>query len=211
MEQPDSPTFHIQDYVTARTYLRKAADTAAGKENPQYAYELATRGLARETTGNRKEGFIYLANAVKSHTGAHLRGGADLAGSRQNRYRQAGGTDKDWSRYLVATASTGRSAATATADPRPSPRPARLRQKVAGNQAPSSPPAQIARKFRPREREYAAFRLLLPSTNTFSEEQGRSSPFASAASSPRRLHRSRLARPGCAGLDRNLVGSIHQQ
>ena len=100
---------HLRDYVTARSYLRKAATLQP--ENPQYVYELALSDLAGKQP-EAAEGFVYLAKAVNLTQGTPA--GAQIAQFAANRYREAGGTDKNWSQYLVATAIPGRAVAPAS-------------------------------------------------------------------------------------------------
>jgi len=90
---------HQQDYVTARNYLRKAAALQSG--NPQYVYELALADLSGKQPDSR-EGFLYLAKSVNLTQGTPA--GQQIAQFAANRYRQAGGTDTDWSKFLIATA-----------------------------------------------------------------------------------------------------------
>jgi hypothetical protein len=100
---------HLRDFVTARSYLRKAATLQP--ENPQYVYELALADLAGKQPESQ-EGFVYLAKAVNLTQGTPA--GAQIAQFAANRYREVGGSDKDWSQYLVATAIPGRTVATAS-------------------------------------------------------------------------------------------------
>ena len=90
---------HQQDYVTARNYLRRAAALQPG--NPQYAYELALADMSGKQPDTR-EGFLYLAKSVNLTQGTPA--GNQIAQYAANRYRQAGGSDADWSKFLIATA-----------------------------------------------------------------------------------------------------------
>jgi len=103
---------HLQDYVTARTYLRKAATLQP--ENPQYVYELALADLMGKQPESQ-EGFVYLAKAVNLTQGTPA--GAQIAQFASNRYRSAGGSDKEWGQYLVATASPNSHASVASTTP----------------------------------------------------------------------------------------------
>ncbi len=123
---------HLQDYVTARTYLRKAATLQP--ENPQYVYELALADLHGKQPESQ-EGFTYLAKAVNLTQGTPA--GQQIAAYAANRYLRAGGSAQNWKQYLLATAPPGTTVASASTTP-----PA-VASEVAKNEPAGAPQSQL--------------------------------------------------------------------
>ena len=90
--------FQRHDYLTARSFLRKAV--ALAPENAQYTYALALTDL-ESRNADAAEGFKMLARAVNLTLGSPA--GIELAAYARSKYRFAGGTDADWDRFIAAT------------------------------------------------------------------------------------------------------------
>lgn len=104
-----------KDYGGARAALAKAVD--ASPNDAQLVYALALADLSGDKP-NRQQGYWLLAKAV------NLGGGP--AAARQieefgrNKYKQDGGSDRDWEQFLSVTAAPGASAAEMIATTQPS-------------------------------------------------------------------------------------------
>jgi tetratricopeptide (TPR) repeat protein len=98
-----------KDYATARISLRKAV--ALLPDNAQYVYALSLADLMGPAP-NQTEGYWHLARAVNLTQGTPA--GLQIAAYAADKYRQDGGTARDWEKFLVATASPGASAGSPT-------------------------------------------------------------------------------------------------
>lgn len=90
----------------ARTFLARAV--AVSPEDPQLVYSLALADLEGEKP-NRPQGYWMLARAVNLFGGPSVVPQVEQFG--RKRYKQDGGTDRDWDRYLSSTFGPGASAA----------------------------------------------------------------------------------------------------
>lgn len=90
--------FEQKDFAAARPYLRKALERVPN--NAQFTYTLALSDLQGDKT-EQAEGFKYLARSVNLTRGTPA--GESLAQFARQKYREVGGTDSDWDKYLANT------------------------------------------------------------------------------------------------------------
>src|SRR5438067_4943299 len=126
-----------KQYTAAREHLRMAA--AAAPDHPPYSYELALADLSGHKP-NESEAFWYLARAVVLSHGTA--GGQEVAEFAVAKYREAGGTNADWQKFLTAAAgsSGGPQITLASAKPAATPPavvPAERALKASANQQPA--------------------------------------------------------------------------
>lgn len=93
-------------YPEARNFLATAV--AVSPEDPQLVYSLALADLEGEKP-NRPQGYWMLARAINLFGGPSAVPQVEQFG--RKRYKQDGGTDRDWDRYLSSTAGPGANAA----------------------------------------------------------------------------------------------------
>ena len=134
--------FEQKEFASARPYLRKAVELLP--DNAQFAYTLALSDLQGDKT-DQAEGFKYLARAV--NLTKNTPAGENLGYFARQKYKDVGGTDEDWNKYLANTVVPGSSAqatpaeVAANAPPRATaanPAPANSRQPT------STAPARVA-------------------------------------------------------------------
>ncbi len=90
--------FEQKDFAAARPYLRKAVELVPN--NAQFAYTLALSDLQGDKT-EQAEGFRYLARSVNLTKGTPA--GESLAQFARQKYKDVGGIDSDWDKYLANT------------------------------------------------------------------------------------------------------------
>jgi hypothetical protein len=90
--------FEQKDFAAARPYLRKAVEIVPN--NAQFAYTLALADLQGNKT-EQAEGFKYLARSVNLTKGTPA--GESLALYARQQYKDVGGIDSDWDKYLANT------------------------------------------------------------------------------------------------------------
>jgi tetratricopeptide (TPR) repeat protein len=114
--------YQRNDYISARSYLRKAV--ALAPENAQYAYALAICDLFGND-GDEAEGYRLLARTINLTQGTPA--GQELANYARRKYEERGGSSSDWDRYLAVTKLPGSTAGTTVAKAQPQPSaPARV-------------------------------------------------------------------------------------
>jgi hypothetical protein len=94
--------FQRQDYAAAQPYLRQFL--ALVPDDSQHLYALAIADLYGPNP-DEAEGFRLLARVVNLTQGTAA--GQQLASFSLNEYKQHGGSDQDWERYLQATGTRG--------------------------------------------------------------------------------------------------------
>ena len=90
--------FQRNDYVSARPFLRNVV--AVSPNDAHYIYALAIADLYGRNPDDG-EGFTLLARAVNMASGSTS--GEQLASFARNKYKERGGSDTDWNRYLQVT------------------------------------------------------------------------------------------------------------
>lgn len=91
--------FEQKDFAAARPYLRKAVELVPN--NAQFAYTLALSDLQGDKT-EQAEGFKYLARSVNLTKGTPA--GESLAQFARQKYKDVGGIDSDWDKFIANTA-----------------------------------------------------------------------------------------------------------
>lgn len=91
--------FEQKEFASARPYLRKAVELVP--DNAQFAYTLALSDLQGDKT-EQAEGFKYLARSV--NLTKNTPAGESLGYFARQKYKDVGGTDEDWNKYLANTA-----------------------------------------------------------------------------------------------------------
>jgi tetratricopeptide (TPR) repeat protein len=182
--------FEQKDFAAARPYLRKAVELAPN--NAQLTYTLALSDLQGDKT-EQAEGFKYLARSVNLTKGTPA--GESLAQYARQQYRDVGGIDSDWDKYLVNTAVPARpveqpAAPVVASAPTPKPAPtttvaaAPSASTPVANRAPASTTATSPSSSTPTSTTSVVVTAAAPSTaatNSSPAPNSTSAPVASTA------------------------------